>query len=72
MLDLIGPTGLAGAEFTDKKGIALRYGISVRKVDYLRTNKQLPFYIVPKRCIRFNLKDCDEAMRKHRHGQEGL
>ncbi len=55
-------------EFLDKKGIARRLGISVRKVDYLRSKKVLPCYVVPTRCIRFNIRECDEAMKKFRQG----
>ena len=57
-----------GAGWTDKKGIARRYGISVRKVDYLRSKGILPYYEVPSRCIRFHTRECDAAMERYRHG----
>ena len=60
------------AEWTDKPGIAKRYGISVRKVDYLRAQKILPYYEFPSRCIRFNIRECDAAMQRYRRaGSDG-
>jgi hypothetical protein len=65
------PNGSTSAvEYLDKKGIARRLGISVRKVDYLRSKKVLPCYVVPTRCIRFNIRECDEAMKKFRQGHK--
>jgi hypothetical protein len=52
----------------DKKAIASRYGISVRKVDYLREQKVLPWYELPARCIRFKPSECDAAMARYRRG----
>lgn len=52
----------------DKKAIARRYGISVRKVDYLREQQVLPWYELPPRCIRFKPSECDAAMARYRRG----
>ena len=56
----------------NKKAIANRYGISLRKVDYLREQKVLPWYELPPRCIRFKPSECDAAMARYRrgHGEE--
>ncbi len=52
----------------NKKAIANRYGISLRKVDYLREQKVLPWYELPPRCIRFKPSECDTAMARYRRG----
>ena len=49
--------------FTEKE-IAERYNMSERQIDYLREKKVLPYYVVPSRCIRFDPKECDRAMKK--------
>jgi hypothetical protein len=54
----------------NKKAIASRYGISLRKVDYLREQKVLPWYELPPRCIRFKPSECDAAMTRYRRGGE--
>jgi hypothetical protein len=52
----------------DKKAIASRYGISLRKVDYLREQKILPWYELPPRCIRFKPNECDAILARYRRG----
>ena len=52
----------------NKKAIASRYGISLRKVDYLREQEILPWYKLPPRCIRFKPSECDAAMARYRRG----
>ena len=54
----------------NKKAIASRYGISLRKVDYLREQEILPWYKLPPRCIRFKPSECDAAMARYRRGGE--
>ena len=54
----------------NKKAIASRYGISLRKVDYLREQEILPWYELPPRCIRFKPSECDAAMARYRRGGE--
>ena len=54
----------------NKKAIASRYAISLRKVDYLREQKVLPWYELPPRCIRFKPSECDAAMARYRRGGE--
>ena len=56
----------------NKKAIASRYGISLRKVDYLREQKVLPWYELPPRCIRFKPSECDAAMACYRRGGVGV
>lgn len=55
----------------NKKAIASRYGISPRKVDYLREQKILPWYELPPRCIRFKPSECDAAIAHYRRGGVG-
>jgi len=57
-----------GDGLVDKKAIASRYGISLRKVDYLREQKVLPWYELPPRCIRFKPSECDAALARYRRG----
>ena len=52
----------------NKKTIASRYGISLRKVDYLREQQVLPWYELPPRCIRFSPSECDAALARFRRG----
>lgn len=57
-----------GAEesLVDKETIARRLGISTRKVDQLRQRKELPWYQIPSRCIRFKLSECEAAVKRFR------
>ena len=66
-----GPVPLAvpdGEVLVNKKEIAKRYGISLRKIDYLREQQVLPWYELPPRCIRFKPSECDAAMARYRRG----
>jgi hypothetical protein len=61
-------TNVAAEEgFTDTKGLAKHFQISVRKIRSLKEQRVLPWYEIPRRCIRFKIKECDEAMRAYRH-----
>jgi hypothetical protein len=63
-------TAQSSEGLVNKKAIANRYGISLRKVDYLREQKILPWYELPPRCIRFKPSECDAAMARYRRGGE--
>jgi len=68
-----GPVPVAapdGEVLVNKKAIAKRYGISLRKIDYLREQHVLPWYELPPRCIRFKPSECDAAMARYRRGGE--
>lgn len=60
----------AGSGWLNKKAIAERYSLSERQIDYLREKGVLPFYVVPSRCIRFDPKECDVAMKRFRRNWE--
>lgn len=58
-------------DYTDRRGIASRYKVSVRKIDKLRKQKVLPFYKIPSRCIRFRISECDAAIAQYRRAGWG-
>jgi len=46
-----------------KKEISAYFGWSIRQTTNLVRQRKLPFCRPSKRCIRFNLKDCEAAMK---------
>jgi len=54
--------------YVDKKKLARRYGISERKVDYLREQGILPWHLIPPRSVRFKVTECDQAIERYRQG----
>lgn len=65
-MNVITASASAGDGWLNKKEIAERYNLSERQIDYLREKRVLPFYVVPSRCIRFDPKECDAAMKRFR------
>jgi excisionase family DNA binding protein len=53
-----------GPLFFTTEEIAKRYRVSVRKVLYMVDDGKLPAIKFGGRCFRFNVKDCDRALRK--------
>lgn len=63
------PDGNGGDQpYVDKKRLAHRYGISERKVDYLREQGVLPWHLIPPRSVRFKVVECDQALERYRRG----
>ncbi len=57
----------AEERFTDTKGLAVHFKVCSRKIDKLRKSGVLPYYEFPIKCIRFKIKECEEAIKKFRH-----
>jgi hypothetical protein len=53
--------------FIDTKGLALHFKLCTRKIDKLRKAGVLPYYEFPLKCIRFKIKECEEAVKEFRH-----
>jgi excisionase family DNA binding protein len=58
-----GIADLIGAAFTNKAGIAERYGVSPRTVDNWIQQRRIP-YIKCARLVRFNVAKCDAALSR--------
>jgi hypothetical protein len=66
------PVGNGGDQpYVDKKRLAHRYGISERKVDYLRERGVIPWHLIPPRSVRFKVAECDQALERYRRGGGG-
>jgi excisionase family DNA binding protein len=56
-----GALALASSTFTNKAGIASRYGVSHRTVDNWVRQRRIP-YLKCGRLVRFNIARCDAAL----------
>jgi excisionase family DNA binding protein len=52
----------ANGDWTNKQGIAARYGCSLRHIGNLTKTRKLP-YVKLGRIVRFNVADCDRAIK---------
>jgi excisionase family DNA binding protein len=58
-----GALALASLTFTDKAGIADRYGVSHRTIDNWIRQRRIP-YLKCGRLVRFNIAKCDAALSR--------
>ena len=49
----------------DKRAVADEWGISVRTVTQLVSDRKIPFIRVTRKILRFDLDDVADALRKH-------
>lgn len=59
-------SGAGHDDFTDTGGLAKHFKVSPRQIRKWKAKKILPYWEMPLHCIRFNIAECDEAMRVYR------
>jgi hypothetical protein len=52
------------AAFCTKRDIAARYKVGTRTIDRWLSRKMIPVVRLSPRCVRFEIAQCDEAVRR--------
>jgi hypothetical protein len=63
-------TDNTASPWVDKEGIAARYDYCIRHVTNLMRRRKIP-YCKDGKVVRFNINDCDRALRKFEVGSVG-